>query len=73
MKRRSEMYSHEKSKYTNKHDFSGKLVCGCCGMSYLGAIITVVRIIVVDYVDYKLAIKNEVKLKQKIEIYEQIK
>ena len=36
MKRRSEMYSHEKSKYTNKHDFSGKLVCGCCGMSYVG-------------------------------------
>ena len=36
MKRRSEMYSHEKSKYTNKHDISGKLVCGCCGMSYVG-------------------------------------
>ena len=40
---------------------------------YVGAIITVVRIIVVDFIDYKLAIKNEVKLKQEVEIYEQIK
>lgn len=36
MKRRSELYKHEKSKYTNKHTFSGKLVCGCCGASYVG-------------------------------------
>lgn len=35
LKRRSEMYKHEKSKYTNKHTFSGKLVCGCCGASYV--------------------------------------
>lgn len=36
LKRRSEMYKHEKSKYTNKHTFSGKLVCACCGASYVG-------------------------------------
>ena len=36
LKRRSDMYKHEKSKYTNKHTFSGKLVCACCGASYVG-------------------------------------
>lgn len=36
LKRRSEIYKHEKSKYTNKHTFSGKLVCACCGSSYVG-------------------------------------
>lgn len=36
LKRRSEIYKHEKSKYTNKHTFSGKLVCACCGASYVG-------------------------------------
>lgn len=36
LKRRSELYKHEKSKYTNTHTFSGKLVCGCCGASYVG-------------------------------------
>lgn len=35
MERRSNMYKHDKSKYTNKHTFSGKLVCGCCGASYV--------------------------------------
>ena len=32
----NEIYKHEKSKYTNKHTFSGKLVCACCGSSYVG-------------------------------------
>ena len=36
LKRRSDMYKHEKSKYTNKHTFSGKLVCASCGASYVG-------------------------------------
>ena len=36
LERRSEIYKHEKSKYTNKHTFSGKLVCACCGSSYVG-------------------------------------
>lgn len=36
LERRSKLYSHEKSKYSNKHDFSGKLVCACCGASYVG-------------------------------------
>lgn len=36
MKRRSDLYAHEKSKYTNTHTFSGKLVCACCGASYVG-------------------------------------
>ena len=35
MQRRSEKYSHEKSKYTNIHTFSGKMVCACCGASYV--------------------------------------
>lgn len=35
MERRSNLYKHEKSKYTNLHAFSGKLVCGCCGASYV--------------------------------------
>lgn len=36
MKRRSDLYGHDKSKYTNKHTFSSKLLCACCGMSYVG-------------------------------------
>lgn len=36
LKRRSDMYKHEKSKYTNMHTFSGKLVCADCGASYVG-------------------------------------
>lgn len=36
IKRRSNIYKHDKSKYTNKHTFSSKLVCACCGMSYVG-------------------------------------
>ena len=35
LERRSDLYRHEKSKYTNLHTFSGKLVCGCCGASYV--------------------------------------
>ena len=35
LKRRSELYKHEKSKYTMRHDFSGKLICACCGASYV--------------------------------------
>lgn len=36
LERRSNLYKHEKSKYTNMHTFSGKLVCACCGASYVG-------------------------------------
>ena len=36
LKRRSKKYGHEKSKYTNKHTFSGKLLCARCGASYVG-------------------------------------
>lgn len=37
LKRRSDMYSQKnRSKYSNKHTFSGKLVCGICGASYVG-------------------------------------
>jgi len=36
LKRRSKKYGHKKSKYTNKHTFSGKLLCACCGASYVG-------------------------------------
>lgn len=28
-------YKIENSKYSNRHTFSGKLVCGCCGASYV--------------------------------------
>lgn len=38
LKRRSEMYRQEKNKYSNKHTFSGKLVCGICGKSYVGGV-----------------------------------
>lgn len=37
LKRRSDMYSQKnRSKYSNKHTFSGKLVCGICSASYVG-------------------------------------
>ena len=36
LKRRSDLHKHEKSKYTNRHTFSGKLQCGCCEASYVG-------------------------------------
>ena len=46
---------------------------GMLGMFLAVPAIAVVRIIVVDYIDFKLAIKNEAKLQQKAEIYGQIK
>ena len=46
---------------------------GMLGMFLAVPAIAVVRIIVVDFIDYKLAIKNEAKLQQKAEIYGQIK
>lgn len=36
LERRSNLHKHDKSKYTNKHTFSGKLECACCGASYVG-------------------------------------
>ena len=38
LKRRSELYKHEESKYSNKHTFSGKLTCNCCGGSYVAGV-----------------------------------
>lgn len=38
LERRSNLHKREKSKYTNKHTFSGKLVCGCCKASYVGGV-----------------------------------
>ena len=35
LERRSNMYKHEKKKYTNTHTFSGKMICGKCGASYV--------------------------------------
>ena len=46
---------------------------GMLGMFLAVPVIAVVRIIVVDYIDYKLSIKNETKLHQQAEIYGQMK
>ena len=36
--RRSNLHKMEKSKYSNRHTFSGKLICAECGKNYVGGV-----------------------------------
>ena len=38
LERRSNLHSHEKSKYSCRHTLSGKLVCAGCGGKYVGGV-----------------------------------